>query len=44
VFLSAEPPVVGRVTKDSFMIDLKAVDDTDAETLLNIIKKLKDSL
>lgn len=43
MFLSAEPPVIGRVTKDAFMIDLKAVDDTDAETIVSTCKKLKDS-
>ncbi len=44
IFLSANPPVVGRITKDSFIIDLKAIDDSDAETLAGIIINLKDSL
>jgi L-seryl-tRNA(Ser) seleniumtransferase len=44
LFLNAEPPVVGRISKGHFMIDLKAIDDDDAEILIRIIKELKDSL
>ncbi|MCX6826595.1 MAG: L-seryl-tRNA(Sec) selenium transferase, partial [candidate division Zixibacteria bacterium] len=40
LFRMAEPPVIGRVTKESFIIDLKAIDDNDAKLLVSIIKNL----
>ena len=44
LFRNAEPPVVGRISEGRFMIDLKAVDDDDAEILVNIIKNLSDRI
>ena len=44
LFLSSEPPVIGRVSQDFFMIDLKAIDESDIIKLTSIIKNLKDSL
>ncbi|MEW5924902.1 MAG: L-seryl-tRNA(Sec) selenium transferase [Candidatus Zixiibacteriota bacterium] len=42
LFRRSEPPVVGRISEGRFMIDLKAVDDDDAELLAEIIKNLSD--
>ncbi len=40
LFRRADPPVIGRVTRDNFMIDLKAIDESDSELLIGIIKQL----
>jgi L-seryl-tRNA(Ser) seleniumtransferase len=44
LFRSAQPPVIGRIFNDRFMIDLKAVDDADAEILVSVIKRLIDQI
>jgi L-seryl-tRNA(Ser) seleniumtransferase len=40
LFRRAQPPVIGRITDEHFMIDLKAIDQEDMELLGDIIKKL----
>jgi L-seryl-tRNA(Ser) seleniumtransferase len=44
MFRRSEPPVIGRVTEDRFTVNLKAVDDDDAEILVNVIKNLIDRI
>jgi L-seryl-tRNA(Ser) seleniumtransferase len=43
LFRRMDPPVIGRVAENYFLIDLKAIDDNDVPILIDIIKKLKDS-
>jgi len=40
LFRKSDPPVIGRIADDRFMIDLKAVDDEDTVVLVRIIKEL----
>lgn len=40
LFRKASPPVIGRISAERFMIDLKAVDDDDADILVDIIKDI----
>jgi len=40
MFRRTNPPVIGRIYADRFMIDLKAIDDDDAKILVNIIKSV----
>lgn len=44
LFRAAQPPVIGRITDEKFMIDLKAIDDDDARWLVKIIQDLIDQL
>jgi len=44
MFRKCDPPVIGRIAADRFMIDLKAVDDEDAEILVDIIKNIIDKI
>ncbi len=44
MFRGTEPPVIGRISENRFMIDLKAVDDEDAEILVKIIISLSDRI
>ena len=44
LFREAVPPVIGRVTDDRFMIDLKALDENDSAALATIIKELIDKI
>jgi L-seryl-tRNA(Ser) seleniumtransferase len=40
IFRMASTPVVGRIYNNQFLIDLKAVDTDDAETLIKVLKSL----
>lgn len=44
LFRGAQPPVIGHISNDKFMIDLKAVDEDDAEILVGIIRKVIDQI
>ncbi len=39
-FRKYDPPIVGRIDEDSFMIDLKAIDREDGEILVNAVKDI----
>jgi len=38
LFRGAHPPIIGRISDDRFMIDLKAIDENDIKVLTRIIK------
>ena len=44
LFRKTDPPVIGRVSGENFMIDIKAIDTDDAADLVRIIKSVKDKL
>lgn len=40
LFRHEKPPVIGRISDDKFMIDLRSIDDEDTAMLVNIVKTL----
>ena len=40
LFRATDPPIIGRVSEEHFMIDLKAIDETDSILLVELIKNL----
>lgn len=44
LFRASTPPVIGRINDNKFMIDLKAIDQADFDSLAEIIKKILPKL
>jgi hypothetical protein len=39
MFRENDPPIVGRITDEHFLIDLKAIDEADLDLLAESVKK-----
>jgi L-seryl-tRNA(Ser) seleniumtransferase len=44
MFRSSEPPVIGRIENNAFMLDLRTIDDSELDLLISIIKKVLNQI
>jgi L-seryl-tRNA(Ser) seleniumtransferase len=43
-FRALEPPIIGRIEKDAFMLDLRTIDESDLDLLVSSIKIIFDKI